>query len=172
MDKDTENLNDDYLGQLAIKLNTLKDQAKHDQFHNLQGKDSNQKWQGMIHLGIQWIWSRVRHLEDTIFQKNENIEYDCEELRSLEEQLEKLFKPFEKLSHPNEWMLKDGVKTPRNSVLAIDRILRSKNFNDVAKEIIPLARKKSIGDFGIYSYVLLSILAMFSRPDLFNVISI
>jgi len=37
-----------------------------------------------------------------INQKNENIEFDGEELKSLEEQVGKLFKPFSNLEHPNE----------------------------------------------------------------------
>mmetsp|Transcript_23793 Transcript_23793/g.23563 ORF Transcript_23793/g.23563 Transcript_23793/m.23563 type:complete len:164 (-) Transcript_23793:460-951(-) len=54
MDRDTED-NDDYLGEVSIKLSQLKDQMKHDQLYSLKNKDPKGKEQGELRLKLQWV---------------------------------------------------------------------------------------------------------------------
>jgi len=67
MDHDTIG-KDDFEGEVTIPLSLLKDQMKHDQFFQLHDKNPKDKWQGRVHLGLQWIWSRARYLEDLVNQ--------------------------------------------------------------------------------------------------------
>ena len=59
---------DDFEGQVVINMKDLEDQLIHDKFYDLKHHtEPSKKWQGRIHLSLQWIWNRVEYynsLED------------------------------------------------------------------------------------------------------------
>lgn len=87
-------LKNDFQGQVTIPLALVKDQMKHDAWFDLHGPKGNEQWQGSLHLGIQWIWSRKKYLKSIVEQWEDNISLDRQEVDHLGLQLRKLDEPF------------------------------------------------------------------------------
>lgn len=159
---------DDLEGQLSIPLRLLQDQMKHDQFFDLQGPKANQPWQGRIHLGLQWIWSKSRYLEEVISQWQENIDTDKQELDHLTKQLNKLREPFGVLIHPT-----DLSKIRQDSKAKLEQVenVFSAKLDNFTKDAIGKEIDWSNTVFYVtVIYLLISCLVMFIRPDFPNVI--
>ena len=159
---------DDLEGQLSIPLRLLQDQMKHDQFFDLQGPKMNQPWQGRIHLGLQWIWSKSRYLEEVISQWQENIDTDKQELEHLTKQLNKLREPFGVLIHPTDLnkIRQDGKAKLEQVENAFSAKLDNFTKDAIGKEID--WSNTVLYVTGIY--LLISCCVMFIRPDFPNVI--
>jgi hypothetical protein len=161
---------DDLEGQLSIPLKLLQDQMKHDQFFDLQGPKPNQPWQGRIHLGLQWIWSKARYLEEVISQWQENIDTDKQELEHLNKQLKKLREPFGVLIQPT-----DLSKIRQDSKAKLEQVenVFSAKLDNFTKDAIGNEIDWSNTVFYVtVVYLLISCLVMFIRPDFPNVICI
>jgi hypothetical protein len=37
---------------------------KHDFLYDLKGKDPTKKWQGRLHLNLQWIYNKAQYFEE------------------------------------------------------------------------------------------------------------
>ena len=91
---DKDKLKKDFEGSLAIPLTLIRDQMKHEEWFELQPQKKGERWQGRIHLSLQWIWSRRVYYEEMAKQWQAVIDDDAEQLRSLKVNLDKLREPF------------------------------------------------------------------------------
>lgn len=86
-------LGNSFCGQVSIPLSLLADQLKHEQYFSLVS-EKGEGFQGKVLLELQWIWSKVRYLEDIIEQYEKFVKEDKERIENLYGQLNKLKKPF------------------------------------------------------------------------------
>lgn len=94
---------DDFEGQVVIPMEKLKDQLIHDRFYNLKHHtEPDKKWQGRIHLSLQWIWDRVKYYNGLEDEWQATIDLKQGEIDKLEEQLVMLRKPFGMLKYHSE----------------------------------------------------------------------
>lgn len=157
---------DDFEGQVSIPLKFLRDQMKHDQFFDLQGPKPNMQWQGRIHLGLQWIWSKAKYLEEVITQWQENIEMDKQELDHLNKQLAKLREPFGGLVVQEELVKK---QPGRVNIQQVENIFSEKIENLTIGTLGKPIDWDSSAFYVSVAYLVLTIFVMFVRPDFPNV---
>lgn len=157
---------DDFEGQVSIPLKFLRDQMKHDQFFDLQGPKPNMQWQGRIHLGLQWIWSKAKYLEEVITQWQENIEMDKQELDHLNKQLAKLREPFGGMAVQEELIKK---QPGRVNIQQVENIFSEKIENLTIGTLGKPIDWDSSAFYVSVAYLILTIFVMFVRPDFPNV---
>jgi hypothetical protein len=157
---------DDFEGQVSIPLKFLKDQMKHDQFFDLQGPKPNMPWQGRIHLGLQWIWSKAKYLDEVITQWQENIEMDKQELDHLNKQLAKLREPFGGMAVQEELIKK---QPGRVNIQQVENIFSEKIENLTIGTLGKPIDWDSSAYYVSVAYLILTIFVMFVRPDFPNV---
>ncbi len=83
----------DPLGSGTIKLERLKDQKKHDDA--LELKNPAGKTVGVLHLTLQWIYSRVKFLADVVRKWDDTIHEDEVAMHELEQKIQDLRAPFQ-----------------------------------------------------------------------------
>lgn len=84
----------DFEGQLAIPLTLIRDQMMHEEWFELQPQKKGERWQGRIHISLQWVWSRRVYFEEMGKQWQAAIAEDMDQLQSLRFNLQKLREPF------------------------------------------------------------------------------
>jgi Ca2+-binding EF-hand superfamily protein len=167
MDHDTLGRHD-FEGQVLIPLQSIADQMKHDQFFDLHGKNPNEPWQGRIHLTLQWIWSKVRYWETLVNQWKENIEFDRQDLRTIQELLDKLKEPFAIVEQDVDSVVVQRSRRPGAAMAEYGGAMTSGITSYVETHLVsPFEWGKSAQlIFGVF--VTLTLISMFLRPDFVN----
>mgnify|MGYP001038299684 CR=1 FL=1 len=150
---------DDFEGEVNVPINILSDQMKHDQYFTLVGKEPDKKWQGRIHLGLQWVWSKVKYYESLAEQWQETIDADAQEVGYLKEQLEKLRKPFGHIINP-QYFSGSSVKPYK-----LEETLAGKLDEFTKGKLSIVAYSSPLFALVLFSFLVLSSLSMFIRPD-------
>lgn len=75
MDKDTFG-DDDSEGYCQFRLQELRDQMKHDQWIELFDKKTGEKVQGRIRLMLQWVFSKVKYLQEYLKKWDDTLDAD------------------------------------------------------------------------------------------------
>lgn len=153
------------IGTAFVPLKVLVDQIKHNEEFSLLDPDEPNKSQGSLSLELQWIWSRVRYLQDITEDWKNIIQEDKDHVESLTVQLNKLKKPFEKEIEPLDYADLDiSYKSPY-----------SERYSRNTSENYSLPDDKLTNKYlfiVVLVYVAFSVLSTFIRPDFLNVISI
>ena len=177
MDRDAL-LSDDYEGEVEIPLSILKDQMKYDQYFPLKNIDGSKKgektlenpkeYYGKIHLSLQWIWSKVKYLEDIIQQWKDILAVDQKELQALEDQLTKLKKPFSHLEQQSDWNIREERSFSANVPVYEPNFIS--NIDGYAeKNVFIYFDSRITRNIVALIYIFISIIVMFARPDFVNV---
>ena len=85
---------DDFEGQFAFDLVDYADQAPHDEWFDLHGKNPQQKWQGKVRVVIQYVFSKTKMLTGYINMWSEQIENEEGEIKELKAILKHMESPF------------------------------------------------------------------------------
>eukprot|EP00359_Climacostomum_virens_P007038 CAMPEP_0204903122 /NCGR_PEP_ID=MMETSP1397-20131031/4060_1 /ASSEMBLY_ACC=CAM_ASM_000891 /TAXON_ID=49980 /ORGANISM="Climacostomum Climacostomum virens, Strain Stock W-24" /LENGTH=470 /DNA_ID=CAMNT_0052071707 /DNA_START=905 /DNA_END=2314 /DNA_ORIENTATION=- len=168
MDHDTLGRHD-FEGQVFIPLATIADQMKHDQFFDLNGKNPSEPWQGRIHLTLQWIWSKEKYWETLVNQWKENIEYDRQDLKNLQDLYAKLKEPFAVMEqHDLETVVVNRNRRTMGAMAEYGGTISSGITNYVEENLVSRYEwgKAATLIFGVF--VGLSMIAMFLRSDFVN----
>jgi Ca2+-binding EF-hand superfamily protein len=160
---------DDFEGQIEINISNYKDQMKHEQYFHLLGQNNEEGNFGKIKLSIHWVWSQTKYIEDVLHQWEEVLDADKKELVSLEDDLNKLKKPFGYLDRQSDWIIREdrSMSTRMTGDMGIVQ-----SFGRTEKRFSLFVESNLLGAPAILLYVVVSVLVMFSRPDFFNVLGI
>jgi Ca2+-binding EF-hand superfamily protein len=167
MDHDTLGRHD-FEGQVFIPLQSIKDQMKHDQFFDLHGKNPIEPWQGRIHLTLQWIWSKESYWETLVNQWRENIEFDRQDLRTIQDLLDKLKEPFAVIQQDIDSVVVQRTRRSAGAMAEYGGAMTSGITSYVESHLVsPFEWGKSAQlIFGVF--VALTLISMFLRPDFVN----
>ncbi|CAG9333190.1 unnamed protein product [Blepharisma stoltei] len=147
------------IGESTYSLNLLRDQMKHDVYVDI--KDPKGTPIGKVHLGLLWVYSKVKYYEAILTQWNENVQLDKAELAHLEDQLDKLHQPFGGLLIDAELV---GSKTA-----GVEKAV-SKKIENVVHGILGKDLDWHWSSYIVtLIYLLLSVMLMGYRPDFINV---
>lgn len=150
----------DFEGQLAIPLTLIRDQMMHEEWFELQPQKKGERWQGRIHISLQWVWSRRVYFEEMGKQWQAAIDEDMDQLRSLRLNLQKLREPF-------------GAGK-QGSFSAGDANQTEVRLNQKPDILVPFVNDMDWSNTALLVTVLLvlvSALTCFSRSDLMGVIA-
>ncbi|CAG9330232.1 unnamed protein product [Blepharisma stoltei] len=146
------------IGESTYLLSGLRDQMKHDVHVDI--RDPKGAIVGKVHLGLLWVFSKVKYYEAILAQWNENVQLDKAELAHLEDQLEKLHQPFGGLLIDAELV---GSKTA-----GVEKAV-SKKIENVVQGILGKDIDWHWSSYVVtIIYLLLSVLLMGYRPDFIN----
>lgn len=165
MDKDTVPP-DDFEGQVIINLNNYKDQMKHEQYFVLLGQNWETGNFGKIRLSLHWVWSKIKYLEEVLRQWDQVLDNEKRDLHYLEEDLTKLKRPFGYLDRQSDWIIREDPSISTRNTGEYGFI---HNIEVTEKRFSFFIQSNLVGAPAVLLYVLFSILAMFARPDFFNV---
>eukprot|EP01017_Pseudomicrothorax_dubius_P036248 TRINITY_DN5171_c0_g1_i2.p1 TRINITY_DN5171_c0_g1~~TRINITY_DN5171_c0_g1_i2.p1 ORF type:complete len:456 (+),score=128.33 TRINITY_DN5171_c0_g1_i2:36-1403(+) len=90
---------EEFLGHIEIPLNSFRDQQKQEEWYDLLDKNGAQT-RGRLHLGVQWIYSRVRYLASVVLKWDEHIKMQEEDKLDFQRDLAALYEPFPGLRNP------------------------------------------------------------------------
>lgn len=168
MDKDI-GLKDDFEGEVKIKLSTLKDQMKHDQYFNLSGNPQAINGNcGKIRLSLHWIWSKTRYLEEINKQWQDVLDSDKKDLQSFEDQLNKIKKPFGHLDRQSEWTIREE-RSVSTRITGFEPAFGG-NFDLLSeKKIFYHFDSGWMRILSLLLYIFTSIMVMYARSDFVNV---
>jgi hypothetical protein len=158
----------DFEGQVEIPLQSISDQMKHDQFFDLHGKNPSEPWQGRIHLTLQWVWSKVKYWETLANQWKENIEYDQNDLKNLQDLLIKLKEPFAFIEQNVETVVVQRSKVTGGSLAEYGGTLTSGVTTYVETHLVSPFEWGRSAELIFSVFVMLTLISMFLRPDFVN----
>ena len=92
---------DDFEGKVDVSIEPLRDQLKHESWHDLQG-DGNERWQGKIRLEMHWVWSTQHYLQDCLMKWDEILQENQEQKNLYIRHLSDLKSPFGWMDHGDE----------------------------------------------------------------------
>jgi hypothetical protein len=157
------------IGKVSIPLATLKDQLKIEQFFQLND-ENDKKTTGKILLELQWIWSNVRYLSDICKQLEKLIDEEQERLSMIKEKLDNLRRPFGHLTELNTRA--DMIATPGSRTESHEENFAHRFSETMSLKISIVVENEDYLYYSILTYMLLSVVINFARPDFLNVKSI
>jgi len=147
------------IGTAEVNLEQLRDQMKHDFYLDI--KDLSGKPTGRVHLGLAWVYSRVKYYQDIIWQWENTLNYDKLQLQKLEDRLQNLRSPF-------GFLMAESDERTINSTRMSKRL--SVRIDNVAYGVIGIdVNWEKLGVIATCIYLCLTVFMMFGKSDMINV---